>query len=58
MAKNKQDPTLEERLAYAVIANWEDNAVPYLCGVISSLVTPEQMKVLIRQNLIKEMEGD
>jgi hypothetical protein len=40
----------EEKLANAVKWNWGDNAVEYLCGVISTLVTPEQMTVLIRQN--------
>lgn len=42
--------TPEEKLANAVKYNWGDNAVEYLCGVISSLVTPEQMTVLIHYN--------
>jgi len=40
----------EEELASAVKLYWGDNAVEYLCAVISTLVTPEQMTVLLSHN--------
>jgi len=38
---------LENRLAYLVRENWNEEAVEYLVGTLSSITTEQQLAVLI-----------